>query len=73
MNKGIWFLSRRKLFLTVVNVASVCIGLVVVSIYTPGSPTVLGLIDQCALGLYASGVSIHHNPAGSVFSCGARS
>ncbi|KAH2633794.1 hypothetical protein KXW54_003672 [Aspergillus fumigatus] len=56
MNKGIWFLSRRKLFLTVVNVASVCIGLVV-----------------CALGLYASGVSINHNPAGSVFSCGARS
>jgi hypothetical protein len=34
---------------------------------------VLRLIDQCALGLYASGVSIHQNPAGSVFSCGARS
>jgi hypothetical protein len=41
--------------------------------YIPSSNTVLRLIDQCALGLYASGVSIHKNPAGSVFSCGARS
>jgi hypothetical protein len=41
--------------------------------YIPCSNTVLRLIDQCALGLYASGVSIHQNPAGSVFSCGARS
>ncbi|GFF79609.1 hypothetical protein IFM60648_05515 [Aspergillus lentulus] len=56
MNKGMWSLSRGKIFLTLVNVSSVCIGLVV-----------------CALGLYASGVSIHKDPAGSVFSCGARS
>ncbi|KAF7170209.1 hypothetical protein CNMCM5623_002706 [Aspergillus felis] len=56
MNKGMWFLSRGKIFLTVVNVSSIIIGLVV-----------------CALGLYASGVAIHQNPAGAVFSCGARS
>jgi hypothetical protein len=41
--------------------------------YIPSTDTALRLIDQCALGLYASGVSIHKNPAGSVFSCGARS
>ena len=71
MNRGKYFSSRRKIFLTVLNVLIFCMGAAIVS--SPYSVALSELIAmQCGLGLYASGVAIHADSASSSsgsFSC----
>ncbi|KAL2827320.1 hypothetical protein BDW59DRAFT_171353 [Aspergillus cavernicola] len=53
MNKGLWFYSPKKIFLTCLNVF--CF--------------IIDLHGLTSIGLYASGKAIHDNPSSASFSC----
>ena len=70
MNRGKYFSSPRKIFLTVLNVLIFGIGAAIVS-SSKFSALLKLTIKQCGLGLYASGLAIHSDSSssGGSFSC----